>query len=379
MRRLVALVVALVALVGLLPLHRAQACENATVGEFPAVKQLHRAEEALEIGDVALARSLATELASGKVYLPFSMRSDLESRSHRIIAMSWIRDPNATPSEIERATESLRLGLMAREKPDAVRQAELGEAYARAGQDEAAYQMLRDLDEKDLIGSPYAYAALARVAEKRGEHVRAQTALKRCAEIAGASPICRGAYLKPPLLRGKLHGFVLPGVLAVIALVRRRRAKHAKHPWSTFGDNVFAAIVVATAAFVFAFAEEPWVTTLVTFLSLVFIAIAQRVAFVASVKRGGVAGWIMRDANAEDERLPVVRSFFHVGHHVIEREPDAAYRDPARVAVMRVSPRSAAARTLVVAAVVGIALLGACTTLTFSETRSAAQPSGAIR
>ena len=371
MRSLVALIVALVALVGLLP--RAHACENATVGEFPAVKQLHRAEEALEEGDVLLARGLATELAAGKVYLPFSMRSDLESRSHRIIAMSWIRDVNATQSEIESATESLRLGLMARDKPDAVRQAELGEAYARAGQDEAAYQMLRDLDEKDLIGSPYAYAALARLADKRGEHVRAQTALKRCAEIAGGSPICRGSYLKPPLLRGKLLGFVLPGLLAVTAFVRRRR--RAKNPWSTFGDHVFAAIVVATGAFVFAFAEDPWLTTLVTFLSLVFIAVAQRLAFVTAVKRGAVVGWIMRDANAEDERLPIIRSFFHVGHHVLEREPDAAYRDPARVAVMRVSPRSAAARTLVVAAVVGIALLGACSTLTFSETRSAAQPS----
>lgn len=377
MRSLVAVVVALVALLGLLP--RADACENATAGEFPAVKQLHRAEEALEEGDVVRARDLATELASGKVYLPFSMRTDLESRSQRIIALSWIRDPKATQEEIEQATESLRAGLMARDKPDAVRQAELGEAYARAGQDEAAYQMLRDLHEKDLIGSPYAYAALARVAAKRGDRTRADEASKRCAVIAGNAAICQGAYPKPPLLRGKMSGFVLPGLIAVIALFRRRRAVARAKPWATYGDAIFAAMIVATCAFVFAFAEEPSLTTLGTLLSFAIIGTAQRVAFVSAVSRGAVPGWTMRETNAEDERLPLVRSFFHTGHSVIEREPDAAYRDPARIAVMRVAPRSAVARNVIVAAVVGAALLGACTSLTFSETRSAAQPSGVLR
>jgi hypothetical protein len=375
MGRVVAFVVALIALVGLI--HPANACENATASEFPAVKQLRRAEEALDDGDVERSRTLASEVAEGKVHLPFSMRDDLKSRATRIVALSWIRDPKAMPRDIEKATEMLRVDLAARETPDAARQADLGEAYARAGQDEAAYQMLRGLDEKDLIGSPYAYAALARVAAKRGDHGRADLARRRCSQISSNAAICQGAYPNPPLLRGNLLAYVFPGVLAIVALVRRRRKKD--HPWAAFADKVFAALVVATCAFVFAFAYEPWLTTLVTFASLVVVGIGQRLAFVAAVKRGRVAGFTLREGTADDARLPVVTSFFHVGHRVLEEQPEAAYREPARVGVVRLSPRSAVARGFAIAGMLALVLLGAASTLVFATSRSASSESSAAQ
>jgi hypothetical protein len=365
MRRIVALVVALAALLGVL--RPADACSNEIVKDEPAVRQLRRAEEALFEGDVEHARDLAAEVAGGKIHVPSSMQKDLTSRATRIVALSWIRDAKAMPHDIEVATDLLRVDLASRDEPDAARQADLGEAYARAGQDEAAYQILRSLHEKDLIGSPYAYAAFARVAAKRGDPAKAEDALRRCMEITPSPSICRGAYPKPPLLRGNALGYAFPGALAIFALVRRRRAKH---PWSAFGDKAFAAIVIATCAFVFAFAREPWVTTLVTFAVLLVVGVTQRLAFLHAVKRGRVAGLVLRDATAGDVGLPPFSSVLHSGARVLERVPDASYREPARVGVLRLTPRRRGPLALALAAVFLLALVGSCAVLTARGAKS---------
>lgn len=365
MRGFFAFVVALFAV--LLQARPAEACENATIDD-PAVDAMRDADKALWEGDVVLARDLAGSIVSGKV----AAEPHVKARAVRIDALTWIRDPRASKSEIDRATETLKRELESVEKvsgESSAMRGDLGEAYARAGRDDDAYQMLSKLHAKDLVGEPYAYAALARVSAKRGDQETAAAALKRCGEMTSDSNVCRGVYPPPPLLHGRTAGYALPGALAMIALVRRRRVKN---PWSTYGDKLLAAVVVATCAFVFAFARAPVTATLVTFAVLVLTGIGQRVAFLAAVKRSRIAGWVLRDATAEDARLPTFASFFHSGHRVLEREPDPSYREPARVGVMHLSQRSAAARSLALAGLVVVALLGACTTFTLATTRSSA-------
>jgi hypothetical protein len=159
----------------------------------------------------------------------------------------------------------------------------------------------------------------------------------------------------------------VPGVFALIALARRRRAKH---PWSAYGDKVLAAMIVATCAFVFASARSPWTTALVTAGALVSIGIAQRLAFVAAVKRERIAGYVLRDAAPEDGGLPAVASFFHSGRRVLERVPDASYREPARVGVVLLTPRRRGALALAIAGVFVLALFAGCSLLTMRSTKS---------
>jgi hypothetical protein len=354
MRRLAAFVLALAALVFVI--RPAHACGNAVLAEDPHHVTLRAANDALEEGDVGRARELASQVVA--------QTNDDALRGHakRTVALSWIRDRNASKEDIDRETHALRNMLGGRDFPDPSLQAELGEAYARGGQDEAAYQTLSTLDAKDLMGSPYAYAALSRVAAKRGDTETAKRAAKRCAEITSNPSICRGEYPSPRLLRGNLFGYAVPGVLVVFALVRRRRA--SKQPWSEYGDKVFAALIVATIGFVFAYARSPMTTTLGTLAALLVIGVAQRLAFVAMVKRGRVPGFVLRDAAAEDVALPPVASFFHSGAQVLERVPDQSYREPARVGVLRLTPRRRGALALVIAGVFVLALFSACTMAT---------------
>lgn len=372
MRRVLAFVVALAALLSLVSFGRpAQACENATLLDDPIVQKMQDAEEALAEGDVVRARVLAKEVAHRTAPVRGPMEKDMSSRATRLVAISWVRDRNATPAEIDGAVQDLRRDLAERTVPDPQRQADLGEAYARNGEDTKAYETLAPLYEKDLIGSPYAFAALARVAAKRGDNATAVSAARRCSEVTTNASICRGEYPAPPLLRGHVLGYAFPGVLAVFALVRRRRAKH---PWAAHGDKVFAALLIATIGFVFAYARSPFVTTFGTLAALVVVGMAQRLAFVAKVKRERIAGFVLRDATAEDAALPAVASFFHRSARVLERVPDASYREPARVAVLRLTPRRRGALALTIAGVFVLALVGACTMATMRTTRSASVP-----
>lgn len=375
MRSLAAFVVALAfafAMLGLLvPVRPAHACGNVTLEDDPAHRKLREADEALREGDVTRARTLASDVAGGRTTA--ELRRDLaKARAERIVALSFVRDRAATPDEIQRSIEELHRQLVMQQLPEPSLQADLGEAEARGGRDDDAYRHLSTLADRDLIGSPYAYAALARVAAKRGDMTTASSAAKRCAQITTDAGICRGEYPSPPLLRGKTLGYLLPGIVAAIALVRRRRARA---PWSKHADGVCAAVVVLTIAFVFAYARTPWLTTSVTLVALAAAGVAQRLLFVSAVKRDRMPGWVLRAPAPEDAHLPAVASFFHSGQQVLERQPDASYRDPARVAVLRLGPRSRAARALVlVAAAIVLALVGA-STLTMSARHTASMDS----
>jgi hypothetical protein len=360
MRKLVALLFALVAL--LVQLRAANACGNAVLADEDSHRKLSAANDALDEGDVVQARALAAEVERT------TTEEGVRRHAKRTIALSWIRDRRASPEDIARETHVLGNIAGVSENADPSVLAELGEAYARGGQDEAAYRTLSSLANRDLMGSPHAYAALARVAEKRGDHGMAVLAKKRCAEITSDASVCRGEYPSPPLLRGHVLGYGVPGVIALLAFARRRRAKH---PWSTYGDRVLAAIVVATCAFVLVYARSPWTTTLVTFGVIVAVGILQRVAFLSAVKRERIAGFVLREPAAGDEQLPAVASFFHSMPRVLEHVPDATYREPARIGVLRLTPRRRAPLVLAVVGFSVLALLGTCSLLTARSVKSA--------
>lgn len=362
MRRLAALAIAIVVL-ALFGAREARACGNATLRDEPAYVALRDAEEALEEGDIVRARELAMPVADGKVR-PRFLPEQASARGKRVVALSWVRDPASSADRVDAAIFALAKTSEESPRDDSA----LGEAFARAGMNREAYDTLEPLAKKDLIGSAYAYAALARVAGQRGDAETSALAKKRCSEITSSAAICRGEYPPPPFLRGKVLGYALPGVLAVFALLRRRRSKA---PWSTHGDKLAAAAILASCAAVFALARQPWAATLATATVFFVVARVQRVVFVRAVKRGAVPGFALRDRAPEDGALPIVRSIFQSGECVLERTPDAGYREPARVGVLRLAPRRRAPLVLAMAGFLTLALFGACTFATRSLSKSA--------
>lgn len=363
-RRFLAILVTLVAIV--FAVRPAVACGNAVLGEETPFKRLHEAEDALDEGDLKLARELATPIANGAIPMPVAADA-ARARAHHIIAMSYVRDRQATQEQIAGAIATLEDELRKQDGAKPSLEADAGEALARSGRDDEAFAKLSSLANADLMGSPYAYAALARIAKKRGDAGMATLAAMRCANMTTNAAVCRGEYPPQPLLRGKLLGYVLPGVLAMIALVRRRRRKR---PWSSYGDKVYAAIVVATCALVFVYARAPATTTVMTFAALALVGLSQRLVFLSAVKRHRIPAFVLREATTGDSRLPSVASFFHPRERVLEHVPDASYREPARMAVLRLTPRRRGALALAVVGVLTLALFGSCATLTMRSTKS---------
>lgn len=233
MKKIAAVLVTLGALcVSVVNVRPAHACASAINDDRDGVQTLKAAEIALGEGDVGEARKDAeSAMRSGEA----AEQPTFAKRAARVYALSFIRDPDASKSEIDAATEKLRAQVAAETTSVPSLEADLGEGYARAGDDDAAYRTLAPLAKKDLIGSPYAYAALQRIAKKRGDAEMATTSATRCADMTTSASICRGEYPSPRLasIRKLLHSdaaFALPivpagALVGLLALARRRRTK----------------------------------------------------------------------------------------------------------------------------------------------------------
>ncbi|HSO33275.1 MAG TPA: hypothetical protein VLT33_12165, partial [Labilithrix sp.] len=73
-------------------------------------------------------------------------------------------------------------------------QADLGEALSKTASGQAeSLKILQGLAQKDLMGSPHAYAALAKLRTQSGDSAGAEAAIKRCEEMSKTPGVCKPA------------------------------------------------------------------------------------------------------------------------------------------------------------------------------------------
>lgn len=192
--------------------HPASACGSAVrlevVPQKPTpVQEVARAEKALEVGQSAIAaRVILTTFP--RVRSVTAGDNPLETRALRVFALAVVRSEGVVnektvgvPSQTEWTTNAnLAWAVQAMREINAKRpndptvQADLGEALSKVatGRDEA-FQLLSNLAQKDLMGSPNAYAALATLRKGKGDLVGADAATKRCEEMSKTPALCRPA------------------------------------------------------------------------------------------------------------------------------------------------------------------------------------------
>lgn len=162
------------------------------------------AEKKLEEGNhVAAATAAVKAFPKVKAGLP---GAGLEGRALRVTALAVARSEGAVgpggaktsdPKARERnlvwsatALKALDAKAEAERGGDPAIKANLGEALARReGTRDEAFRVLKDLSDRDLMGSPQAYATLARLAKERGDGALEQSARGRC-ETMGGKDVC---------------------------------------------------------------------------------------------------------------------------------------------------------------------------------------------
>ena len=334
----------------------ARACSNAVqLSADERITRLQKAEAALDEGELERASDLALEVVirRGKAE-PGDDR--LTQRASRVIALAYVRDPESHDSvrfDVPSALVERRHAL-----PGPTSDADYAEALSRVpGHEAEAYAILEPLAKKDLIGSPHALGALHRVAKERGDETTASTSKARCEAMIGAGPVCRGAYPRPPLIRGDAWSY-LPHALLVVAalgfrLLRSRRVarrgvlpdgRSSRAPWVGHAAALQALALAAGALYVFARANAPTWTALV-FTAIVLLTFSvERRAFFAAVRRGRIPGLVLRPAGPDDAHLPSLALYLAKGHgQTLEHEPAAGaqpgYREAARTPLLRLERR----------------------------------------
>ena len=173
------------------------------------VQEVARSEKALE-GGQNLAAATAILQSFPKIRSATAGANPLETRALRVFSLAVIRSDGAvdekkakvasangvewTPkANLEWAVQSLR-EIDQKRPNDPTVQADLGEALSKTptGQGEAL-KLLQGLAQKDLMGSPHAYAALAKLRSQTGDLAGAEAAIKRCEEMSKSPGVCKPA------------------------------------------------------------------------------------------------------------------------------------------------------------------------------------------
>jgi len=176
------------------------------------VQEIARAEKALENGqNLVAAKAVLANFP--RVRSVTAGANPLETRALRVFALAVVRSNGAvneksagvagrsewTPTaNLEWAVQSIR-EIDAKRPNDPTVQADLGEALSKLphGQKEAI-EILQKLAEKDLMGSPHAYAALAKLRTAKGDLGGAEAAIKRCEEMSKTPGVCKPASSPKP-------------------------------------------------------------------------------------------------------------------------------------------------------------------------------------
>ena len=167
------------------------ACENEVIRLLTPVQEIAAAEKDLEDGRVGQAASRVRarypairSLGSGA--------PPLALRAQRIYALALVRADGRLDSglgwarwgNLEWAVETLA-DLDTKRMNDPRSQADLAEARTRLPRTRAiGAKVLEDLDQRDLLGSPYAYLALARARRATGDDGGATAAMVRCSMMS---------------------------------------------------------------------------------------------------------------------------------------------------------------------------------------------------
>lgn len=171
------------------------------------VQEVARAEKSLENGQSFVAAQAVLGTFPGIRNVTVG-KNPLETRALRVFALAVVRSDGAasekkahvatanglewTPeANLEWAVQSLR-EIDEKRPNDPTVQADLGEALSktRGGQAEAL-KLLQGLAQRDLMGSPHAYAALAKLRTDNGDAAGAEAAIKRCEEMSKTPGVCK--------------------------------------------------------------------------------------------------------------------------------------------------------------------------------------------
>ncbi len=175
------------------------------------VQEIAKAEKALEGGQhLVAARTVLGTFP--RVRGVEAGQNPLETRALRVFALAIVRSdgavserstlgPSGKPSpSMQEWTPAANLGWAVQalreidqKRPnDPTVQADLGEALSKTPQGQAeALTILQGLAQRDLMGSPHAYAALAKLRTKQGDQAGAEAAVKRCEEMSKSPGVCR--------------------------------------------------------------------------------------------------------------------------------------------------------------------------------------------
>lgn len=171
------------------------------------VQEIAKAEKSLESGRNVDASK--TVLASfPRIRSATAGANPLETRAIRVFALSLVRSDGAADEKkahvpvtgewlpkanVAWAVQALREIDTARPNDPTV-QADLGEALSKTPEGRIeGMQKLAALAQKDLMGSPHAYAALARMKSETGDLAGAEAATKRCEEMTKTPGVCKAA------------------------------------------------------------------------------------------------------------------------------------------------------------------------------------------
>jgi hypothetical protein len=189
--------IALAALLAATLAPRTDACMNEVLATDEAIAAVKEAEKVLDDGDPAKARKGVLKALGGASEFKESTPSSkgLTNRARRILSLAFVRlDPDGHGPEVRKTLLDqavATLEKLAKASPnDAAKRTDLGEALAKTKPAEAR-KILEDLAKLDVVTTPYAYAALARLRAASGDTKGRDEAIARCKPMAKVGAICK--------------------------------------------------------------------------------------------------------------------------------------------------------------------------------------------
>lgn len=181
-------------------------CGNAVEVRLTPVQQIAAAERELDEGRVGVAAS-RVRANYPDIRTLGADAPPLAQRAERIYALALVRANGqldagygwARAGNFEWAIETLR-ELDAKRPNDPRSQADLAEARSHVARTRAqAIATLEGLDQRDLLGSAFAYLALSRARGEISDDGGAQAALRRCAMMSSDRRRCSLDLLGEPI------------------------------------------------------------------------------------------------------------------------------------------------------------------------------------